>query len=210
MNTLPLPIIAAITAALITSIIGPTIFEWIKFKFFRKKSNEDLLGESIRKDEKIDLQIEQLMEELKCDRICISQFHNGGNFYPTGKSIKKFSIFYERTTDKASSIKEIFQSIPVSLFPKIFSLLYKNSEIDIHDTLDNNIDCGLFPVKNKEYKTKSFYLIAVKDLNDNFIGVLAISYYAEKHKFTLEEWILIRQKIGAIGSILTDYLKNKP
>ena len=63
------------------------------------------------------------MEELKCDRICISQFHNGGHFYPTGKSIKKFSIFYERTSEKASSIKDTFQNIPVSLFPKIFSLL---------------------------------------------------------------------------------------
>ena len=210
MNSLPLPIIAAITAALITSIIGPTILEWIKIKFFHKKSSDDLLGESIRKDEKIDLQIEQLMEELECDRICISQFHNGGNFYPTGKSIKKFSIFYERTTDKAPSIKEIFQNIPVSLFPKIFSLLYKNAEIDINDTSNNVIECGLFPIKNKEYKTKSFYLLAVKDLNDNFIGVLAISYYAKNHKFTLEEWILIRQKVGAIGSILTDYLKSKP
>jgi len=210
MNTLPLPIIAAITAALITSIIGPTIFEWIKLKFFRKKSNEDLLGESIKKDEKIDQQIEQLMEELGCDRICISQFHNGGNFYPTGKSIKKFSIFYERLTDKAPSVKEIFQNIPVSLFPKIFSLLYKNSEIDIHDTSNNTIDCGLFPIKGKEYKTKSFYLLSIDDLNGNFIGVLAISYYDKKHSFKLDEWILIRQKIGAIGSILTDYLKNKP
>jgi hypothetical protein len=204
-----LPIIVAITVALITSIIGPTIFEWIKLKFFRKKSSDDLLGESIIKDEKIDLQIEYLMEELDCDRICVSQFHNGGNFYPTGKSIKKFSIFYERITDKTSSIKETFQNIPVSLFPKIFSLLYKNSEINISDTSNNIIDCGVFPIHGKEYKTKSFYLLSIYDLNSNFIGVMAISYYNKKHQFTLEEWILIRQKIGAIGSILTNYLKNK-
>lgn len=209
MNSLPLPIIVTIITALITSIIGPTILEWIKLKFFHKKYNGDLLGESIKKDEKIDLQIEQLMEELDCDRICISQFHNGGNFYPTGKSIKKFSIFYERITDNTPSVKEIFQNIPVSLFPKIFSILYKSTEIHIPDTSNNTIDCGIFPVRGKEYKTKSFYLLSIYDLNDNFIGVLAISYYAKKHKFTLEEWILIRQKIGAIGSILTDYLKNK-
>jgi hypothetical protein len=209
MNAIYLPIIVTIVTALITSIIGPTVFEWIKLKFLQKKSNEDLLGESIKKDEQIDLQIEQLMEELKCDRICISQFHNGGNFYPTGKSIKKFSIFYERISDKASSIKEIFQNIPVSLFPKIFSILYKNKEIDISDTSINNIDCGLFPIQGKKYKTKSFYLLSINDLNGNFIGVLAISYYDKKHDFKIEEWISIRQKIGAIGSILTDYLKNK-
>ena len=208
MSTLPVTI--SIIVALITSLIGPTILEWIKIKFFNKKSSDELLGESIKKDEKVDLQIEQFMEELGCDRICISQFHNGGNFYPTGKSIKKFSIFYERTTEKTLSIKEIFQNIPVSLFPKIFSLLYKKNEIDIPDTSNNAIDCGLFPVKGKEYKTKSFYLLSIDDLNGNFIGVLAISYYNKKHSFKLDEWILIRQKIGAIGSILTDYLKNKP
>jgi hypothetical protein len=124
MSNLPVPVVVAIITALITSLIGPTILEWIKLKFFRKKSSDDLLGESIIKDEKIDLQIEQLMEELGCDRICISQFHNGGNFYPTGKSIKKFSIFYERITDKAPTVKETFQNIPVTntFFPSRFHL----------------------------------------------------------------------------------------
>ena len=41
---------------------------------------------------------EEIREEFKSDRVWISQFHNGGNFYPnTGKSIQKFSIFYEVT-----------------------------------------------------------------------------------------------------------------
>lgn len=209
MNSLPIPIaiFIALSTAVITSIIGPTILEWIKIKFFRK--NEDVLGESIKKDEKIDLQLEYLMEELKCDRICISQFHNGGSFYPTGKSIKKFSIFYERTTEKANSIKETFQNIPVSLFPKVFSILYKSGEISIPDTSANTFDCGLFQIPGKKYKTKSFYTIAINDLNDNFIGVLTISYYESSHKLSLEEWILVRQKMGAIGSILTDYLHDK-
>jgi len=208
MSNLPVPVVVAIITALITSLIGPTILEWIKLKFLNK-NNRDILGESIVKDEKIDLQIEQLMEELGCNRICISQFHNGGNFYPTGKSIKKFSIFYERTTNNTLSIKETFQNIPVSLFPKVFSVLYKEGEISVPDTSSNNIDCGLFPVVGKEYNTKSFYLLAIHDLNDNFIGVLAISYYENKYQLTLDDWILVRQKVGAIGSILTDYLHDK-
>ena len=145
--------------ALITSLIGPTIMEWIKLKFFHKKY-KDTLGEAINVDEKIDQQLEILMEELKCDRLCLTQFHNGGHFYPTGKSIKKFSIFYERITDKAPSIKETFQNIPVSLFPKVFSLLYKEGEINIPDTTNNIIDCGLFQVQGKNYRTKSFYILA--------------------------------------------------
>ena len=80
--------ILVITTAFITAIFGPIIVEWIKLKFFYKKLKVDILGESIIKDEKIDHQLEILLEELKCDRICITQFHNEGHFFPTGKSIK--------------------------------------------------------------------------------------------------------------------------
>jgi hypothetical protein len=198
-----------VAIALITALVAPVVVEWIKVNFIHKKPSKDLLGESINSDEKIDTQLELMMGELKCDRICISQFHNGGHFYPTGKSIKKFSIFYERTTDKAASIKETFQNIPVSLFPKVFSSLYKFGEINIPNCKENTVDCGLFPVQGKSYKTKSFYMLSIEDLTSNFVGTLTVSYYGEEHTLTLEEWIFLRQKIGAIGTILTDYLHDK-
>jgi hypothetical protein len=202
MNTITLTILIAF----LTAILGPIIVEWVKVKFISKKPNKDVVGESIDINEKVDTQLELLLEELECDRICIAQFHNGGTFYPTGKSIKKFSIFYERVTEKATSIKETFQNIPVSLFPKIFSLLYKDSEVVMPSCSNNDLDCGIFQVKGKKYKTKSMYMLAINDLNDNFIGSLTISYYGKEHKLSLDEWILIRQKVGAIGTILTDYL----
>lgn len=204
MNSMTVTVITA----LITAILGPILVEWVKVKLNSKKRS-DVLGEAIDTDEKVDHQLELIMEELQCDRICISQFHNGGHFYPTGKSIKKFSIFYEQTTDHAVSIKETFQNIPVSLFPKVFSVLYKDGEINIPTTKLHHSECGLFPVEGKNYKTKSFYMLAIKDLNDDFIGALTLSYYKNEHDLTLEEWILLRQKVGAIGTILTDYLHDK-
>ena len=204
MNSMTVTVITA----LITVILGPIFVEWAKVKLNSKKRS-DILGESINTDEKVDHQLELLMEELQCDRICISQFHNGGHFYPTGKSIKKFSIFYEQTTGHAASIKETFQNIPVSLFPKVFSTLYKDGEINIPTTKLHHSECGLFPVEGKNYKTKSFYMLAIKDLNDDFVGALTLSYYKNVHDLTLEEWILLRQKVGAIGTILTDYLHDK-
>jgi len=199
--------VLTIIVALITALLGPIAVEWAKSKFTKK--SKDVIAETIDKDEKIDHQLELIMEEIQCDRICISQFHNGGNFYPTGKSIKKFSIFYEKINDHAHSIKETFQNIPVSLFPKVFSTLHKQGEIIITKCSNNkSSDCGLFPVIGKEYKTKSFYMLAIKDLNDNFIGSMAISYYKKEHTLSLDEWILVRQKVGAIGTILTDYLHN--
>lgn len=200
--------VITILVALVTAFIGPISVEWIKDKFFHK-SHKDALGESIDVSEKIDTQLELIMEELKCDRICIAQFHNGGNFYPTGKSIKKFSIFYECISKNATSVKETFQNIPVSLFPKIFSTIYKSGEINISSCKNNKVDCGLFPVEGRDYKTKSFYMLSIEDLTGNFIGTLTVSYYLQEHKLTLDEWILLRQKVGAIGGILTNYLRNK-
>jgi hypothetical protein len=201
--------ILTVVIALITAIVGPVIVEWAKNSITRKNKRIDIVGESINTDEKIYKQLEILQEELNCDRICISQFHNGGHFYPTGKSIKKFSIFYENTSSKTQSVKEIFQSIPVSLFPKVFSLLYKTGEINIPVCRQNTIDCGLFPVYGKEYKTKSFYILAIKDLEDNFIGSLTISYYDHEHSMSSEEWVFIRQKLGVLGTILTAYLHGR-
>jgi hypothetical protein len=39
--------------------------------------------------------------------------------------------------------------------------------------------------------------------------VLVIDYVNQNHTLTLEEWIFIRQKVGAIGTLLSNYLKNK-
>ena len=50
---------------------------------------------------------------------------------------------------------------------------------------------------------------AIKDLNDDFVGALTISYYKEPRELHLSDWILVRSKVGAIGSILTDYLHDK-
>ena len=71
MNTTSLTILIA----LVTALTAPIVVEWIKVNVIHKKS-KDALGESINSDEKIDTQLEIMMEELKCDRICISQFHN--------------------------------------------------------------------------------------------------------------------------------------
>ena len=147
------------------------------------------------------------MDELDCDRIWIGQFHNGGHFYPTGKSIQKFSIFYEKLHPEVSAIQHIFQQIPVSLFPKALAKLYKDGELGVVNySTDETYDLSMF---SKDYGTKSFYMIAIDDLDGHFIGVMGIAFNGKEHKLSKDEWIFIRQKVGAIGSLLTDYLYKK-
>lgn len=198
-------IITAVIVAFITAVIGPVIVTWVKNKLERKK--RDPLAEAIEHNVLIDHQVDNLFDQLGCDRVWISQFHNGGHLYPTGKSLQKFSILYERVGVDIASVKETYQNIPTSLFSKAFSTLYREGEI-ILSHYDVDKAQNLFPV-DKTCGTKSFYALAIKDLNDQFIGVLVIDYINENHILTLEEWIFIRQKIGVIGTLLSDYLKNK-
>lgn len=198
--------LTTIIVALITAILGPVIIEWVKNKLANKNKISSV-KEAIDLNELVDNQLEQMMDELECDRIWIGQFHNGGHFYPTGKSIQKFSIFYEKLSINTSPIQQIFQQIPVSLFPKSLSKLYKDGELGIFSyEKDETYDLHLF---SKEYNTKSFYMIAVDDLDGHFIGVMGIAFNDKEHKLSREEWIFIRQKVGAIGSLLTGYLNKK-
>jgi hypothetical protein len=195
-----------IAVALITAVIGPAVLEWIKLKFNKQPSKESLMKEAIDLNELVDYQLDNMIEILECDRIWVAQFHNGGHFYPTGKSIQKFSLFYEKVSPSTQSIQHIFQNIPVSLFPKALSKLYKDGELGIlNSTTHENYDLHSFAC---DYGTKSFYMLAIDDLDDHFIGVIGIAYNRE-HKLTKEEWIFIRQKVGAIGSLLTEYLHRK-
>ena len=102
-------ILIPVLIALITSVLGPILMEWAKAKF--KKKSADPMPDAIKYNEQIEHQLDIILDELECDQIFIAQFHNGGHFYPTGKSIQKFSIFYEVLNPNIESVKNIYQNI---------------------------------------------------------------------------------------------------
>jgi hypothetical protein len=195
--------LSTIIVALITAVFGPIAVTWYKNKFAAKKKN--LVDEAIELNSLVDDQLQTVMEELSADRVWIAQFHNGGHFYPTGKSIQKFSIFYEKTAPNTPSIQSTFQNVPVSLFPKAMSTLYKEGELAIPSYEGEDYDLGSV---SAPYGTKSFYMIALDDLQDKFIGVISIAFDTE-YKLSKEDWIFIRQKAGVIGTLLDEYLNTK-
>ena len=202
-----LTITAAIIIALITSLIGPSTLEWIKFRF-RKNPKNNSVKEAININELIDHQLGMIMDETEYDRIWLLQFHNGGNFYPTGKSIQKFSIFYERITPNVSPIQHIFQNIPVSLFPKTFSTLYNHGKININNiNTYKNEDCDLL-LSCTDDNTKVFNMVPLYSLENNFIGAIAMSCNKEI-KLTEENWNFINNKVSVIGALLSEYLYKK-
>jgi hypothetical protein len=198
-----LTLITTVTVALITAVIGPIAVSWVKLKM-EKKSPTTPMHDALESSTLIDTQLEMIMKELECDRIWIAQFHNGGYFYPTGRSIQKFSIFYEKCTPETPNIQNTFQNIPVSLFPRVLSKVYKDNEISI-DNIENTEDTFGLEYLTTQFNTKSICMIGLHSLDNHLIGVIGISF-KESHHINKEEWIYIRQKIGVIGTLLSEYL----
>lgn len=194
-----------IVVAFIVGVFGPITVLLIKHLLTRKK---DTLQEAFIQAEEVNDRLQELLENYQADRIYINQFHNGGHFYPTGKSIQKFSMFYEITSNAKDSVKMQYQNIPVYLFSKSLASLTKESFIAIPDYKNETIaTCGLKYLA-EEHGTKSSYIFGIYNLNDKLIGVLGIDYTKRKHTLSAEELVDLRLEAASIGGALDKYLKG--
>ena len=73
-----------VVIAFITGVVGPILLIYVKSRL-NKKEKPDMVRETLRVSELVTHKIESIKDEFKPDRVWITQFHNGGNFYPTGK-----------------------------------------------------------------------------------------------------------------------------
>jgi len=198
-----------IWVAIIGGVIGPiivlTIKWWLDNKLTKKKS--DMVTEALEVGELVTTRLDQIKDDYEADRVWLSQFHNGGHFYPTGKSIAKFSIFYETVTPKAPSLQLTLKNIPVALFSKSFNELLNNNAVAISDFEDETVSTYGLKYFAAEYGTKSQYLFAIKNFEGKFIAILGVDYTEEKHKLKAKEIEeLIRTSIS-LGGVLTNHLK---
>ena len=194
-------------AAFLTGVVGPALYLIINKVIIKRsakrkcKVREAIVDTTIIIDE-----LEQIREEFAGDRVWISQFHNGGNFYPTGKSIQKFSVFYEVMAKGVSSVARIFSNIPCSLYPKTFEHLMSGAGIFINDYKDPNV--ATYGLKSAIESTggKSSYIIPLFTLDEKFLGSIGIDYVSKKRKLTKDEWEHFQIKAGRISGYLSSYL----
>jgi hypothetical protein len=203
MITTTTTIVVSILVALITAVLGPIIVAWVRIKL-EKKSLQTPMSDALETSTLVDTQLEIIMNELECDRVWIAQFHNGGYFYPTGRSIQKFSIFYEKCTPDTPNIQQIFQNIPVSLFPRVLSKVYKDNELYISD-IDSEEDSYGLEFFTNQCGTKSACIVGLHSLDDHLIGIMGISFKKPYH-LEKDKWIFLRQKVGVVGTLLSEYL----
>ena len=197
--------------AFLTGIVGPILYLLIdKHLTKQKEKKRDKVQENIANTCLIDSELEGIRDEFDGDRVWISQFHNGGNFYPTGKSIQKFSIFYEVTKIGVSSISHVFNNIPTSLYPKAFKhmLSAEQGGIYIPDFEDPTIATWGLKGAAESVGTKSSYLIPLFSLDKKYIGVLGVDYVIKKKRMTKDDWEHLQIKGSRIAGYLSSYLNK--
>lgn len=203
MNT---ELIVAIITAVTTSILGPIAVHYAKAVTDRKK--KDQLVDSLEVNQMINDKLEHIKEDHLSDRIWLIQFHNGGNFYPTGKSIQKFSIVYELVNPDVIPCQTHFQNIPVSLFSKSMHSLHKGIKIAIPDTSVVNKQFEGFTSVVYGASVKSTYMFPLYNIKDEFIGIVGLDYVNKKRDLKEKELIDIDLEVSTIGGVLNNYLKS--
>jgi len=193
--------------AFITGVISPITILLFK-NWLEKRKKPDMVADTLELGEVVTHKIEEIREEISADRVWLVQFHNGGHFYPTGKSMAKFSMIYETVNVSVNSIQNNFQNIPVSLFSKSINELLKNDVIEIPDFKDETISTFGLKYIAEESGCKSGYLFSIKSIDDKFIGILGIDYTGSKTNLSDDTINRLTVKASSIGGVLMSHLKD--
>ena len=199
--------ISGIVIAFISGVVGPIGVLYLKHLLDKRKVKPDMVKDTLRVSELVTTKIEHIKDEFKADRVWITQFHNGGNFYPTGKSMAKFSIMYETVNPGISSVQSNFHNIPVNLFSKSINELLSNESIEISDYKDETIATFGLKYIAEDTGCKSGYLFAIKTIDDKFIGCLGLDYTKRKTKLDEESIKHLQVYATSLGGVLMTHLE---
>ncbi len=196
-------IITALIASLTT--LGTIVITPVISSKFTKKQ-EDPLKESLEMNDLIIDKLENIKKSYGADRVWLIQFHNGGYFYPTGKSIQKFSMVYEQLSEKSDSVQGKLQNIPVSLFNKTINKLHDGYHV-ITDKISNPVEkYGITTLLVSSIEES--YMFPVITITDTFIGIVGIDF-SEEVKLNKIELSKLDVEIATISGVLMNYLNMK-
>jgi hypothetical protein len=200
--------IVALITALLSSVIGPIAIHWIKEWAEKQKRDKNPIFESLRINQMITEKLECIKEDYEAARVWLIQFHNGGNFYPTGKSIQKFSMVYEILDSSVVPCQHQFQNIPVSLFSKSINDLSEDKNIVIRDIDSEEVVMAGFTTVIVGAGVKSSYIFPISNIKGDFVGIVGVDYVGTSKGLDDHDINLLELEVSTIGGVLNNYLKQ--
>jgi hypothetical protein len=193
--------------AFLTGVLGPILLVFVKHKLFRnnkelEKRKKDF-RQSLEIQELINTSLNNLQQKFNLDRLWIGQFHNGGNFWPGNKSMKKMSMTFESTAPGIAADIMKMQNLPVSFLSPVLQKLTEKEVTGI--TIDVYTE--------EDYALRSFwdsrgiqtvFLFPIKCLESDFIGIFGIDF-VKRDGFLSDE---IYDQLRAEALILSGYIAS--
>jgi hypothetical protein len=191
--------------AFLTGIAGPVLLVLIKHKLFKQtrqlERRKTEFKHALEVQDKVNTSLNQLQQKYNLDRLWIAQFHNGGNFWPGNKSMKKMSITFESTAPGIAADIMKMQNLPVSFLSPV---LQKLTETDV-----TGITIDVFT--EEDYALRSFwegrgvqtvYLFPIKCLESDFIGIFGVDF-VKRDGFVTDE---VYDQLRAEALLLSGYV----
>lgn len=200
--------LSAVLVAVISTLLGPSIVEYVKIRM-SSKTPADPIKNELEYSCVINDELESIRETLEADRCWISMFHNGGHYLHGNKSMQKFSIMFETTAPGVAGVGMIFKNIPVSLFSKSVEEIIRNKHIYIKDY--QNPKVATFGLKDAATAsgTRSSYSVGLFDLiTGQCIGTMGIDYL-DASELSLEQISSLNEKAQRVSGFLSSFIRTK-
>ena len=204
MNQHMMEIFGSVLVALITALLGPIGLIWIKNKVRKPK---DELKIELNEIEKINSEMEDMLNHLECDRVWVTQIHNGGHFLHSNKSMQKFSVVYEVDAAGVSPVSRIFTNIPISLYSRFFIEIMRVKFIGICNYDEPTVATyGLKP-GSEATGAKASYISGLFDFGTGkLMGCIGIDFMEPKH-IDDDKTEYFRVKSERLAGYLSNYNK---
>jgi hypothetical protein len=168
-----------VLVAFLTGIVGPMVLLYAKHLLNLRKEKDrskrrDDFNITISVQQKINSTLNVLQSKYDLDRVWIAQFHNGGNFYPGNKSMKKLSATFESTKPGISTDLMKLQNLPISFFSNVLTEMNETQSGVIVETDGSHENAFKdFWLHRGVHRSYMFPIIC---LEGDFIAILGIDF----------------------------------
>jgi predicted transcriptional regulator YheO len=166
-----------IIVALISGVLSPISLQIAQYLFKKKRESKKTSldhNNAIKTEDLITSKLEHIKGKFHCDRVWVAEFHNGGKTY-SGKSFQKFSETYEVVAQGVAAEAIHTQNIPTSIFSALFKTLNENHYYLALNTKKSEDTVSFIMQSFWENRgICSFAAIAIKDIQNNFVGILCL------------------------------------